>query len=297
MELSKAKESFNNPRLKKLVNTYQFTTKNGRNTPGFGDYMLSNFFLLQLCNVLGLEFDINFKNHPISKYMITTNQEDKNVDYSDITYPDCAEHIYIINHGLTDFINLLNSIDSEIYYLFTNGWPILNIRKPGIEIIKSKLICGDVLNSHLNRFMNVLGLKDREFITIHMRFSDDLFYKKQINRDTLNKFVNIIRIISKRNNSEKILILSNSNVVKFSLRKFNMSNICFKMGKTVHLGGDNIGHKVAMDDDGVLDTLKDYFVMSKSKRIISVSEYDWGSCFCNSCSKIYSIPLRKIYIN
>ena len=45
-----------------------------------------------------------------------------------------------------------------------------------------------------------------------------------------------------------------------------------------------------------LDTLKDFFVMSKSKLIYSFSVYDWGSCFSDMCSQIYSIPIIKIKI-
>ena len=58
--LVNAKNQFNNPRLKRIINTYQLHYKDGGIPPGFGDYLKTCFFLLQLCKALNLEFDMNF---------------------------------------------------------------------------------------------------------------------------------------------------------------------------------------------------------------------------------------------
>ena len=54
---------------------YQLIYKDGIIPPGFGDYLKTCFFLLQS---LDLEFDMNFKNHSMSKFLVVENQQDTN---------------------------------------------------------------------------------------------------------------------------------------------------------------------------------------------------------------------------
>ena len=61
-------KSFRNHKLKKLVNVYQLHYKNGV-AQGFGDYLRGCFCLLQISNMLGLQFDMDLKNHPMSKFL------------------------------------------------------------------------------------------------------------------------------------------------------------------------------------------------------------------------------------
>ena len=287
-----AKQQFNNTKLKRIINTYQLIYKDGNSPPGFGDYLKSCFFLLQLCKILNIEFDMNFRNHPISKYFIVDNQENL-PNYSIIEYPEWGEHCYIDNNGLDNFIKNINNITSPNYYLFTNGWTNIKIRKQGINIIRSKLLPNNLLIEHIDKFMNSLHLTYKKFITIHIRCNDDAFNNNNNNTNVPQKIKNSIINISIANNC-KCLILSNSVNVKKYIQKLNLNNICFKFSNCIHLGsGESINNNI---DDGILDTLKDFFVMSKSKLIYSFSVYDWGSCFSDMCSQIYSIPIIKIKI-
>jgi|UniRef100_A0A6C0D8R5 hypothetical protein len=287
------KKKFNNPNLKKIVNVYQMDYNFGiSHPPGFGDYLKSCFFLLHICKALNLEFDMNFKNHPISKYLVVEHQDD--IDFSKIEYPEWGEHNYIDKNGLNAFINNLNSVSDSNYYFFTNGWPFLKIKIKGINIIKSKLIPNEFLEQHINMFMNKLNLERKKYVTIHLRCSDDIFDGKSDTR-VLQKFKNILLNISLKNDC-KCLILSNSNRAKYLIKDLKLNNVCFKVSGVTHLGNKDKTNNVVNYDDGVLDTMKDFFVMSNSKLIISLSVYGWGSCFSDMCSQIYSVPIIKINI-
>jgi hypothetical protein len=290
--LENAKHNFYNPNLKKIVNVYQLNYKGGAKPPGFGDYLKSCFFLLHLCKALDLDFDMNFKNHPISKYLIVDKQE--NIDFSNVEYPYWAEHIFIENSGLDLFIKNLNTVSSQNYYLFTNGWPIVKIRQKGVDIIRSKLVPNDFLIQHVRIFMSSLSLRPKQFITIHIRCSDDIFNNVS-NASKLQKFKNAVANISSTYNCP-CLILSNSNRAKYFIKKLRFPNLCFKVSNVVHLGSGEASPNVTNFDDGILDTLKDFFVMSRSKLIVSMSVYDWGSCFSDMCSQLYSVPIIKIKI-
>jgi hypothetical protein len=295
-KLVEAKAQFKNPTLKKIVNTYQLSCKDGQRPPGIGDFLKSCFFLLQLCKALDLEFDINFKNHPISNYLSVEGQEDTNVDYSQVEYPFWAEHIHIVNNGLSLFIQKLNSIKTPVYYVFTNGWPIVNIKPQGINIIRSKIAPNEILIQSVQRFMTELNLPYKNFATIHIRCGDDTFNgKEDLMRFTL--MANRLYPFLSQNKDSKILIISNSNLIKLYIKKLGIGNVCFKISKIVHLGGDGNFHKTTTKDDtALLETLVDFFVMSKSKLILSLSEYSWGSCFSDICSQIYSVPIIKLKV-
>lgn len=295
-KLIEAKAQFKNPILKKIVNTYQLTCKDGQRPPGIGDFFKSCFFLLQICKALDLEFDINFKNHPISNYLSVEGQEDNGVDYSQVEYPFWAEHFHIVNNGLNLFVQKLNSIRTPVYYLFTNGWPIVNIKPTGINIIRSKITPNELLMQSVQKFMTELNLPYKKFTTIHIRCGDDTFNgKEDLTRFTLmaNRLVPFLS----QNKDSKVLIISNSNLVKLYIKKLGIGNVCFKISKIVHLGGDGNFHKTTTKDEtALLETLVDFFVMANSKLILSLSEYSWGSCFSDVCSQIYSVPIIKLKV-
>jgi hypothetical protein len=69
--------TFNNKKLKRLVNVYQLNYTNGV-AQGLGDYIRGCFCLLQISSLLGLQFDMDLTNHPMSKFLA---KEDNWVKY------------------------------------------------------------------------------------------------------------------------------------------------------------------------------------------------------------------------
>ena len=47
-------------------------------------------------------------------------------------------------------------------------------------------------------------------------------------------------------------------------------------------------------ENALLETLVDFYVMSNSNLIISISVYGWGSSFSDMCSQIYNGPIIKM---
>jgi hypothetical protein len=295
--LFKAKKQFNNSKLKKITNVYQLNYLNNIKPTGFGDYIKSCFFLIQLCNVLNLEFDMNFENHPISKCLKNNNQDDVDIDFSIVEYPFWAEHNYIDKHGLDLFIEKLNKIQTSNYNLFTNGWPILPIRQQGVYIIREKIVPNELLSQNISEFMNSLNLLYKNFITIHIRIPDEIFNEKTMDSIKMSKLINILKNVSIYTaNVTKCLILTNNSYLKYYIKNINLKNICFKMIESVHLGATEKVSNVENMDNAVLDTMTDFFVMASSKMIISISSYGWGSCFSDMSSQLYNVPIIKMRI-
>ena len=69
---------FKNKKLKKLVHVYQLNYINGK-SPGLGDFLRGSFSFMQLSKLYNLDFDIDFSNHPMSKYLENTEKKHSTV--------------------------------------------------------------------------------------------------------------------------------------------------------------------------------------------------------------------------
>ena len=75
-----------NLRLKKVVNLFQKRYTNG-NSMGFGDYIRGSLCLIQIAQIHGLQFDMNYINHPVSKFLTnTTNNDQLSIESNTINY-------------------------------------------------------------------------------------------------------------------------------------------------------------------------------------------------------------------
>lgn len=107
---------FNNKIVKKIVNVYQPFLLNGK-PEGFGDYLRGSISLSVLCKILNLDFAMNIKNHPMSKYINTENHEDTEINYENIIgFSD----VLLNGKCLKSIIDYVNNCNQEICYLYTN---------------------------------------------------------------------------------------------------------------------------------------------------------------------------------
>ena len=299
IDINEVIRSFKNTKLKKIINVYQLNYKNSKSM-GIGDYLRGCFCLLQVSKLLGIEFDMDFTNHPISKYLQENKEKEKySINYSDIVKYDDAN--FLPSDGntykknslsfLLGFIKEMNLINSEHYFLFSHSFPIFNqINFNSREIIKSKLIPNEELQINIEARLLQLGLKKNEFGIIHIRCGDEYLFDK---KNQLNKFKiqKINSIINKNiNPNKKYLVLSDNNKIKFTLQALN-PKLIIQLNKIAHLGEEN------QSSDSVKDTLIDFFIMSQSNYILSFSPYAWGSGFSQWCSIMYSIPYNKVILS
>ena len=293
---------FTNTKLKKIVNVYQLEFTNGK-SPGIGDFLRGSFSFMQVAQLLNLEFDIDISNHPISKYIQNVNSI-SGVDYKNIEYyyEDNRCHLGKDNYEdtpiniNTDFLNTtikwLNSKNCKVFGFFSNAFPSFNIHTPeGINKIKSKLLPNEFMQTYIDKTLVELNLKKKEYGIIHIRTGD----KYIANGEKMNKnFINYVKTVI---NSfiipeKKYLIISDSNELKFHLKTYPNFYILIK--NIEHLGGEVMkSHKT----DGVMNTMLDYYLMSNSNTIISLSTYGHVSGFSKYCSILHNIPFKYIKIS
>ena len=286
--------------LKRLVNVYQLHYTNGV-AQGLGDYIRGSFCLLQIAVLLGLQFDMDIINHPMSKYIqrsddATTYAIDykRVAKYENTNYIPISAKCFKKNSELflNDFINTMNCLNTTVdnYYTFCNSFPIfehysLNAR----SFIRSKLSPNDVMIKHIAKRMDLLGLSYKKFGIIHIRTGDKYLLKNKSIHPLVIRQISTI-LIKNINPGKKYLIISDNNQIKFALKRV-FPQLIIQISSIVHLGeqADN-------SDVGLIDTLVDFFIMSNASRIISFSPYNWGSGFSQWCSILHNIPFFQFQI-
>lgn len=288
---------FKNPYLKKIINVYQPKYKN-LTAQGFGDYLRGCFCIFQICKMYSIEFDMDLSNHPMCNFLDLNNKDiyigiDRNNIswFSDPNYIPIDSKIFIkdsINFH-NKFVSHLNTIKEENYYLFCNSFPVFNIINDNSRnFILNKIVPKSEIKTNVINSLTSLGLNKKQFSVIHIRCGDDyLLNNHSLKVNYVKKILKNLQPFLKVN--RKYLILSDNNNIKYFFR--NYKNCVFYVRSITHLGEN--GDK---EENKIKNTLLDFYIMSESNYIISVSPYTWGSGFSQWCSVIYKIPYKKIII-
>ena len=301
MNLERFTNKYTNKKLKKIVNVYQLDYINGK-SPGLGDFIRGSFCFLQIAKLLNLEFEIDVSNHPIAKYL-ENSKNIKNIDYNNIMfYYECNRDqegnnnyenkpININDNFLNKTIEWLNTVDCETFGFFSNAFPCFNKHtQEGKRLINSKLNPNELMKSYIDNSLNQLGLSKKGYGVIHIRTGD----KHLVNNEHLtNNFINKIKILLNKVivPNRRYLIISDSNVLKKNLESY--PNFYMLIRDIEHLGGE---HMKSHESNGVMNTLSDFYLMSHSNAVFSLSIYGHVSGFSKYCSVLNNIPIHFIKI-
>lgn len=289
-----------NKKLKKIVCVYQLEYINDK-SPGLGDFLRGCFYVMQLSKLLNLEFDIDFSNHPMSQYIESQENKNMSINYNNLEFVKGLNrpphlwydpNLFINPYFANEIINKLNNYsNSDTYGLFSNAFPVnYNFLDEGRNFVKSKLTPNKIMQDYIDITFNELQLEKNTYATIHIRTGDQYLTKtKNISLNYLNKIVTQIYKIIVPN--KKYLIISDSNDVK---QYFKLKPQFYVVIREIeHLGGEAIklqGNKT----NGVMNTLLDFYLMSYSNYIFSMTSYGHVSGFSHYCSIINKIPFKII---
>lgn len=293
---------FTNNKLKKIVNVYQLNYINGQ-SPGLGDFLRGCFCFNQIANLLGLEFEIDVSNHPIAKYL-ENSYHIEGIDYNNLEFVfgndnrdsngsiDYEGRTKNINQNfLNNVINWLNGKDCEVYGFFSTAFPsFFDHRQECKTLINSKIQPNEFMRNYIDYTLSELGLTKKGYGVIHVRTGDShLKNEEPISINFINKIKQqIIKMLSA---DRRYLILSDSNVFKTHMKSVPQ---CYTIIRKIeHLGGEYIK---STETNGVMNTLLEFFLMSYSNAIFSMSVYPHISGFSKYCSILHDIPFNYIKI-
>ena len=297
MSLRLISQKFRNHKLKKIVNTYQ------NKFSGFGDYLRGCYCMYQVSKILGLDFDMDISDHPMAKFLENHREKNLQVNYANVKKFENDNYAPIDGKRmktkseifLNNLIEYLNNIDSDTHCFFSNAFPVFpnfgKIKYEPREFIKNKLTPNQEMMRNIELRMKTLGVRKKEFSVIHVRTNDTFI----LNNDpsvNMKVFEKIRRIIQKKTAllgaKARLIVLSDNNRMKLLLKN-KFPGLIVQIRELAHLG-----ESAKQTDTSIMHTLLDFYTMSNSRYIISLSPNNWGSGFSQWCAVTYSIPYLKI---
>jgi hypothetical protein len=239
---------------------------------GLGDMIRGTISTYQICKKYNYKLIVDTHLHPISLYF------NKNTSiYSSILDKIHNKVVFIEKGKLNDYIN--NS-QVDLLCFMTNEDIIHDIDDDDKQFIRNILEPNENMNNIIKSYLEKLPLN---YSILHIRLND-LEQKRNIYDYPLyNSLINIVN-----NNKENTSILfSNSHNFKVYINK--LINIPFIDTNGSHIGYDN-------NSDNIRDTLLDMYIISKSSKIKTYSQYSWTSGFVNWIAKCYNIEIEIINI-
>lgn len=241
---------------------------------GFMDYVRGCLSMFYICKENNWYFEADYSNHSIAKYLINNNSK-----YSEIK---SKGKIFFLEQRNYDAVkNFIR--ENDVAMFFTNLWyDIEPLTEDAKMFIKSSFIPNEFLQLKINETMENLNLINGEFNCIHIRMGDNkLVYNNIINETKYDEVGNIIfDKLREIKYTKNIIISDDYDAKKYIANKYGYEYI------------DNIPCHVGniKNQNDVINTLIDYFIMSKAANIITYSIYG-GSGFSHWCSKIFDIKL------
>jgi hypothetical protein len=284
-----------------IINVYQLVYNENKIASGLGDFIRGSYFLIDFCKKYNFKYFIDISNHPIKNFLkkynkIKLTEKIKNI-YKKINKFEQDNFNPVISRS-NNFIT--NYSNEEIYFNFleylTNKEKydkkifIYTITFPNEGSINNyKKIMRDILEPTnkmellINIKLKILDLKSYSYEIIHIRCGDEYLSNKIINNNSINiQF--ILSDFDKLNPNKKYLLISDNNFIKtFIKKKYNFINILYH--DIVHTGENSEIMLKKLEN-----TMLDFYLISKSKNVMSYSVYEHGSGFSKWCAFTYDIP-------
>ena len=256
---------------------------------GFGDYVRGCIFLYDFCIQNGILFDTCIKSD-LSLFLKSTRTVDNKIIYiSDI--PQALNDNNFVKMFLKKILE--NNIENNFVFCNTvpTGWgtstySLMNETK---TFIKTHVLnYNDEFNKHYELIRKKLNLNN--YTVLHIRLYDKfIFEKNMIDLSIVEKVKSIINDNNIINGTNRVLLVSNSKKLVDNLK---IENNTFE---TTDFETCHLGHPSSTLEE-IFNTLVEFKLISNSKFIYTISQYEWISNFVYANSIIHDIPIKSFQI-
>jgi hypothetical protein len=283
-----------------LINVYQLVYNENKIASGLGDFIRGSYFLIEFCKKYNFNYFIDISNHPIKNFLkkynkIKLTEKIKNI-YKKINKfeqdnfnPIIDNNNFINNYSNKEiYFNFLEYLSNEQKYdkkifIYTITFPNEGLINNYKKIMRDIFEPTDKMKLLINIKLKMIELKSYSYEIIHIRCGDEYLSNKIMNNDSVNVEV-ILTDFDKLNPNKKYLLISDNNFIKnFIKKKYNFINILYH--DIVHTGENT---KIILKN--LENTMLDFYLISKSKNVMSYSVYQHGSGFSKWCAFTYDIP-------
>ena len=290
--------AYSNTTLKKVVNVYQTQFVDFK-ASGFGDFLRGSFMMLQLLRTLEkytgvhVDFDMDLRNHPMSKFLICDADLERPTDYSklgnfhiDSLLVNQDDNDIAYQHIVREVVRYFNKIQTQNFFAFCcKDIVFTEILDSEKQFIRSRIQPTPEMETYITDSLTRLGVTG-PYTTIHIRLDDAVCFphavgssQATLNTQLMNDLVSAVR--SKIDESKTYVLVSSSTAVKDALTGGNILSLPTAIC--------HIGQNQEPTDEQLRDTLLDFYLMSRSSEILAFTTYE-RTGFSLECSNIYGIP-------
>ena len=289
---------YSNTTLKKVVNVYQTQFVDFK-ASGFGDYLRGSFMMLQLLRTLEkytgvhVDFDMDLRNHPMSKFLITDSTLETPTDYSklgnfhiDSLLVNQDENDIAYQHIVREVIRYFNKTQQQTFFAYCcKDLVYSEMLDSEKALIRSRIQPTSEMETYITNSLSRLGVTG-PYTTLHVRLNDTVCFPHAVgsSQSTLNTTLMddlVASVRSKVQEGKTYVLVSSSTAVKDALTGGNILSLPTAIC--------HIGQNQEPTDEELKDTLLDFFLMSRSQEILAFSTYE-RTGFSLECSNIYGIP-------
>ena len=266
------------------VHKYLTVCKTNPQPPGFGDFLRGTIALFNFSKKYNFNLLIDY-NHPIFQFLEPIHKNNYHyisTDVIELLPPLSYDQIYNYSEQLfingASFIIMTNS-----FYTKDDNNNLINYGKITEEcrefLIHNILTPSKLIEDKIEYlFNNVYKLNPKQAYRIVQLRMGDIFIHKNIFDDNKYNFYydKVKNIVS--SSDMPVILISDSAIISKKLKE-NIEGLYYWDNLKIHLGDLQNN-----SPDSILETLIDYFIMSRSKEIISN-----GSGFSTSVSDIFGI--------
>jgi len=260
-----------------LVNSY-FIKEKGM---GLGDFIRGSIASQQLCIEYGLPFQVDLSHHPIGKYIVQRCDAPAPTIDSILNLQDIPNFtIRALKSHLKSNINL-KTLRYDNLYIYTNVWPTFKIAPVASKRVRDFFIPNQCLESAIKTTCDVCS----NYGIIHIRAGDLLAFGTQIGdivHLSLNELMDMLHPHLSALSGKNYIVMSDCTELKTLIG--NRYGFCCTSSKSSHL---------TLNNDDILDTLVDYFILTRATHIHQLSVHGWGSGFSDSANWLYGVPVIK----
>ena len=168
-------------------------------------------------------------------------------------------------------------------YVYTNVWPRFPLTTAEKQFVRSFMVPTRELEDAIQSTLPT----HEDYEVVHIRSGDLFAFNTQVGErfqrsesELLERLKTIADI--KNNSSRAVIVISDSAELKKLLaRTFGV------------LTTNTQPSHCALEKTDVKDTLIDYFILSRAKKIHQFSVHHWGSGFSDTVNWVYDVPIVK----
>ena len=302
-----------------VVHRYLPQCKTVNQPPGFADFLKGTAYLYQQTLVgkhsPAFELVVDFSYHPMGVFIIPLAEQIKQYNHhivrKDVQVMECFnQNRPVIRNIVASFQNSANLVVEGSEPSEQNEYdptPIITYvvcHEPYDNFDSNEFVLDSSAQSYMKSILNFtpelyeiaddileqIGLKDQEYVVVHLRMGDQQSAQQNANVQQLSKVESYIQQVLIPQWGNRILVISDSYYTKkYLCNKYDLRGTDIQ---PVHMGEAKrfLNRSEAASPTDIGNTLIEFILMSRCKSIFLYSVYGWNSGFSKLCGHIYQIP-------